>query len=62
MVFSQTVAADSSVATVYQQGFELAEQTYKQSADAWAGNGRDMNQMNNQQPVSGTFVNNEEQK
>jgi len=62
MVFSQTVAADSSVATVYQQGFQLAEQTYKQSADAWAGNGHDLNQMNNQQPINGTFVNNEEQK
>jgi hypothetical protein len=60
MVFSQGVSADNSFTNVYQQGFQLAEQTYKQSADAWAGNGREF--APNQQPINGTFVNNEDQK
>jgi predicted anti-sigma-YlaC factor YlaD len=38
LVFSQTVSADGSLAGVYTTGFELAEQTYKQGADAWSGN------------------------
>lgn len=37
MVFSQGVSADGSLSTVYTKGFELAEQTYKQGADAWKG-------------------------
>jgi hypothetical protein len=60
MVFSQTVSADGSLTNVYQQGLELAEQTYKQSADAWSG--KQLDQVPNQQPVDGTFINNEEQK
>jgi hypothetical protein len=60
MVFSQGVSADNSVTNVYQQGLQLAEQTYKQSADAWAGNSREFTP--NQRPVNGTYVNNEDQK
>jgi len=63
MVFSQGVSAESSFTNVYQQGIELAEQTYKQSADAWASGPRDMNQSpNQQQPINGTYINNEDQK
>ena len=32
-VFSQTVSADGSISGMYQKSFELAEQTYKQSAE-----------------------------
>lgn len=59
MVFGQTVSADGSLSTVYQQGFDLAEQTYKQSADAW--NGRSPLEPQNavDEPVTGTtFVDN----
>jgi anti-sigma factor RsiW len=34
-VFSQTVSADGSISGMYQKSFELAEQTYKQSAELW---------------------------
>lgn len=34
-VFSQTVSADGSISGMYQKSFELAEQTYKQSAEIW---------------------------
>jgi hypothetical protein len=62
MVFGQGVSA-KGFTEVYQQGFELAQQTYIQSADAWAGNGHDVNQLpNQQQPVNGTLINNEDQK
>ncbi len=33
LVFSQTVSADGSIASVYERGFQLAEQTYEQSAE-----------------------------
>lgn len=33
LVFSQTISADGSIASVYERGFELAEQTYQQSAE-----------------------------
>ncbi len=64
MVFSQTVSADGSLTNVYQQGFELAEQTYKQSANAWnGGNVIDQDQRLKQDPVTGTtFVDNNEEK
>jgi anti-sigma factor RsiW len=32
LVFSQTVSADGSIASVYERGFELAEQTYQESS------------------------------
>ena len=60
MVFSQTVSADGSLSNVYEQGVELAEQTYKQSADAWNGNA-EIDQNTKQDPVTGTtFVDNGE--
>lgn len=60
MVFSQTVSADGSLSNVYDQGVELAEQTYKQSADAWKGD-TEIDQNTKQDPVTGTtFVDNEE--
>lgn len=55
LVFSQTVSADGSFQGVYQKGFELAEQTYQQSANVW--NGAKNEQQLNQEPVSGTYVN-----
>src|SRR5215203_226252 len=58
-VFSQTVSADGS-----QKFLELAEQTYKQSADVVLGaeKGSSNNANPNQQPVQGQYVNNEESK
>ena len=50
LVFSQTVSADGSLHGVYKQGVELAEQTYQQSADAWAG--KPANQRRQQQTRS----------
>jgi hypothetical protein len=58
-MFSQTVSADST------QIFQLAEQTYKQSADVVLGGARDGSSNNpvpNQQPVQGQYVTNEESK
>ncbi len=55
MVFSQSVSADGSMTNVYQQGFELAEQTYKQSSNAWSGSEvMDKDQNSKQDPVTGT--------
>lgn len=57
-MFSQTVSADSS------QIFQLAEQTYKQSADVVLGGKTDSPASGNpnQQPVQGQYVINEESK
>lgn len=52
MMFSQTVSADGSLADVYTKSYELAEQTYKQGADAWSGNASDQPQKG--EPVTGT--------
>lgn len=57
LFFGPTVSAD-----VYQKSFELAEQTYKQSADAVLGETPVEPQKSNQEPVRGTFVDNEEKK
>ncbi len=63
MVFSQTVSADGTLTGIYTKSFELAEQTYQQSADAWNGKPVGVNQAPNQDPVNGTtFVGNEENK
>ena len=62
MIFSQTVSAGGSYTTVYQKGFELAEQTYQQSADAWNGDRRDVNQSPRQEPTGGTYISNEDKK
>jgi anti-sigma factor RsiW len=37
LVFSQTVSADGSITSVYERGFELAEQTYVQSSEVLRG-------------------------
>ena len=37
LVFSQTLSADGSITSVYQRGFELAEQTYTQSSEVLSG-------------------------
>lgn len=61
MLFSQSVSADGSFTNIYQKGFELAEQTYQQSANAW--NGQPVSQSPDQEPVTGTtFVDQEEKK
>ncbi len=54
LVFSQTVSADGSLSDVYAKSYQLAEQTYKQGADAFNGKqpADDLNQ--NQEPVNGT--------
>ncbi len=60
MVFSQSVSADGSLSNVYRQGFELAEQTYKQSTEVWTGT-RESN--SKQEPVTGTtYIENEEKR
>ncbi len=59
-IFSQTVSADGSFSNVYQKSYELAEQTYQQSADVVLGNGDAPK--TNQTPVQGQYVNNEESK
>lgn len=56
-VFSQTVSAD-----VYRRSFELAEQTYKQSADIVLGTDGGSGMNRSAEPVEGTFVINEENK
>ena len=56
LVFSQSAMTDG--ANVYQKSFELAEQTYQQGADIVLGEKRiEPNQNPNQQPVQGTYVN-----
>lgn len=64
LVFSQTVSANGSFTDVYQKGFELAEQTYKQSTNAWNGSAGDpAARAPKQDPTTGTtYVTNEEQK
>lgn len=59
LVFSQTAMTDGS--NVYQKSFELAGQTYQQGADIVLGEKQTKQQQNpNQEPVQGTYVNNEE--
>lgn len=54
MVFSQTVSADGSLTDVYQKGVLLAEETYKQGADA-IGQGAQTQQQGD--PITGaTYV------
>lgn len=55
LVFSQTVSADGSLAGVYQKSFELAEQTYQQSADAWNGKPAPLETAPRQDPITGTI-------
>lgn len=62
LFFSQTVSADSSFTNVYQKSFELAEQTYKQSAGMVLGDRPNSQIKSNQEPISGTYVNDGENK
>jgi anti-sigma factor RsiW len=63
LVFGPTVSADGSFSGVYQKSFELAEQTYKQSADAVMGGEETIEKKSSsQEPIRGTFVDNEEKK
>ncbi|MBK9438266.1 MAG: zf-HC2 domain-containing protein [Chloracidobacterium sp.] len=60
--FSQSVSADGTFTSVYQKSVELAEETYKQSSDAWKG-GKDAGITTKPEPVTGTtYVDNEEKK
>lgn len=54
LVFSQTVSADGSLSDVYAKSYQLAEQTYRQGADAF--NGKQPSDETNQggEPVNGT--------
>lgn len=59
LVVSQTAMADGS--NVYQKSFELAGQTYRQGAGIVLGEQpMEIKQNPNQEPVQGTYVNNEE--
>jgi anti-sigma factor RsiW len=55
LVLSQTVSADGSLTGVYQKSYQLAEQTYHQSADVW--NEKSAEQPRATEPVKGTYVN-----
>jgi hypothetical protein len=61
MVFSQTVSADGSLTDVYQKGVLLAEETYKQGADA-LGRGIEPQQQQNADPITGTTYVEEQKK
>lgn len=54
LVFSQTVSADGTLTDVYAKSFQLAEQTYKQGADAFSGKQPAAEQNNDREPVNGT--------
>ena len=58
LVFSQTVSADGTLAGVYTTGYELAEQTYKQGADAWSGTAG-TTPVSGEPVTGGTFVDSE---
>lgn len=53
-IFSQTVSADGTIAGIYTTGFELAEQTYQQSAEAWNGKRISSSEPVRQDPITGT--------
>ncbi len=61
LVFSQTFSVGNSFTGVYQKSFELAGQTYEQSAGIVVGEPAS-NQKSNREPISGTFVSDEETK
>ncbi|HEX6125227.1 MAG TPA: hypothetical protein VFZ23_07615 [Pyrinomonadaceae bacterium] len=57
LVFSQTVSADGSLTDVYAKSYQLAEQTYRQGADAFNGKPQDFEPALSSEPVNGaTFV------
>jgi len=62
LIFSQGVSADGSISQMYQKSFELAGQTYQQGADIVLGTEKaepKPNQETKQEPINGTFINNE---
>lgn len=59
LIFSQSVSADGSISSMYQKSFELAGQTYKQSADIMFGGEKPIEQKSSQEPIQGTYINNE---
>ena len=59
-IFSQTVSADGSISGMYEKSFELAGQTYKQSADIMFGSDAPIEpQKSNQEPIRGIYVDSE---
>ncbi len=60
-ILTQTVSADGSISGMYQKSFELAKQTYQQSAGI-VSTSQNVEQNSNQQPIEGTFVGNEEKR
>ncbi len=59
-VFSQTVSADGSISGMYRKSFELAGQTYQQSADVMFGTAAPVElQKRNLSPIQGTYVDSE---
>lgn len=63
LFFNQTVSADGSISGIYQKSFELAGQTYKQSTEIMLGGDKsEIPRKPDQEPVDGTFVNQEGRK
>lgn len=58
LIFSQSVSADNSFGGIYEKSIEMAGSTYKQGADLMLGE-KVIELKSNQEPVQGTFVNNE---
>lgn len=61
LIFSQTVSADGSISSMYQKSFELAGQTYQQGANVVLG-GETIEVKPKQEPIQGTYINNEENR
>jgi anti-sigma factor RsiW len=59
LIFSQSVSADGSITQMYQKSFELAGQTYQQGANIVLGTEK-IEPKSNQEPISGTYINNED--
>ncbi|MGI8554772.1 MAG: hypothetical protein ACR2LT_00210, partial [Pyrinomonadaceae bacterium] len=59
LILSQTATADGSISGMYQKGFELAEQTYRQGAGMMLGAKEIELKKNPSEPVQGTYVNEE---
>jgi hypothetical protein len=51
---TQTVSADGSLSDVYAKSYQLAEQTYEQSANVWNGKPMDAPPIMNQETIDGT--------
>ncbi len=61
LIFSQSVSADNSIGGIYEKSIEMAGQTYKQGADIMLGE-KVIELESNQEPVQGTYINNEESR